>query len=423
MRKTRLNQFGEQVPIFDLATGQARKNAEGATLTTTFIPHAIRKQRNPAAASAIIKEDLRVNGILEEAEAILNNYKALMSEKMKEIAGLEVTIRQEKLVTEFLEHSQFFSEALIIYHSLSYDEANDGPARQTDTLKHEVALNMIDRLTEEDIKALYLSNNDTAMKRYKTIFPTAKERGANWTADVGSLVETIGNDLHQLMAGMSTSLFRTTKKREQTRVNKSALLLFLEKEKATKATEDLSAALDQSLAIPERTMDDIIGKIARKNVRNEVQKQKEAQRKKSTGEAKSQALHSKPESIIGTSSRSNSRKQDGKPLLPPSVLRRQKTSEVRTTQASKHTDRDHPKSNAESQEGDRLEPKQKKKKKKKPDVSFQEDYSATPAASKTTPKKADRHIPSKGGRGSHGNRDDTQKSSGRGKGKRNLGPK
>jgi hypothetical protein len=41
---------------------------------------------------------------LEEAEAILNEYKASMSQKMKEIARLEVMIRQEMLATEFLEH-------------------------------------------------------------------------------------------------------------------------------------------------------------------------------------------------------------------------------------------------------------------------------------------------------------------------------
>jgi hypothetical protein len=104
MRETKLHKFDERVPSLDPATGQARTNVEGVTLTTTFLPHALRKQKIPAAASAVINEDRRVNGKLEEAEAILNEYKASMSQKMKEIARLEVMIRQEMLATEFLEH-------------------------------------------------------------------------------------------------------------------------------------------------------------------------------------------------------------------------------------------------------------------------------------------------------------------------------
>jgi hypothetical protein len=409
MRETKLHKFDERVPSLDLATGQTRTNAEGVTLTTTFLPHALRKQKIPAAASAVINEDRRVNDKLEEAEAILNEYKASMSQKMKEIAGLEVKIRQEKLATDFLGHCRFFSEALTIYHSLCNDGADDIPARHTEILKHEVALYTIDCLDDETISALYLIDNETATKSYKRIFPTARAHGANWTSDVGDLVETISSKLLKLLAGMSTSLFKNAKQREQTRVNKSALLLFLEKEKATKATEDLSAALDQSQAMPERVMEDVIGKIARKNVSKEMAKAKAALRKKSTGEV-NQSLTSKPDREDGPTSRNNSRRQDGKPLPQPS------------SQQLKTLD---PTSDAISQDGDQLKLKKKQKqKKKKARVSFQEQHDVTPPVNprttfKTTTKPT---TPSKGVRappgihGGRGGRGGSQANSGRGRG-------
>ena len=239
------------------------------------------------------------------------------------------------------------------------DGADDIPARHTEILKHEVALYTIDCLDDETISALYLIDNETATKSYKRIFPTARTHGANWTSDVGDLVETISSKLLKLLAGMSTSLFKNAKQREQTRVNKSALLLFLEKEKATKATEDLSAAIDQSQAMPERVMEDVIGTIARKNVSKEMAKAKAALRKKSTGEVKlQQSLTSKPDREDGPKRRNNSRKQDGKPLLQLS------------SQQLKPSD---PTSDAISQDGNQLKlTKKQKQKKKKAKVSFQD---------------------------------------------------
>ncbi len=303
------------------------------------------------------------------------------------------------------------------------DGADDISARHIEILKHEVALYTIDCLDDETISALYLIDNETATKSYKRIFPTAIAHGANWTSDVGDLVETIGSKLLKLLAGMSTSLFKNAKQREQTRVNKSALLLFLEKEKATKATENLSAALDQSQAMPERVMEDVIGKIARKNVPKKIAKAKAALRKKSSGEV-NQSLTSKPDREDGPESRHNSRKQDGKPSPQPSS-QQLKTSDMR--KASERTGKDHPTSDAISQDGDQLNQKKKQKqKKKKAKVSFQDQYDATPLVKpnprttfKTTTKPT---TPSKGVRappgihGGRGGRGGSQANSGRGRG-------
>jgi hypothetical protein len=80
-------------------------------------------------------------------------------------------------------------EALLsIYHTLSTDGAYYGQAQQIDVFTHEVALSLIKHLDQETISSLYLPNNQTAMMRYMTLFSTAKERRANWTAEVGTQV-------------------------------------------------------------------------------------------------------------------------------------------------------------------------------------------------------------------------------------------
>jgi hypothetical protein len=160
-------------------------------------------------------------------------------------------------------------------------------------------------------------------------------------------------------------------------------------------------------------MEDVIGKIARKNVSKEMANAKAALRKKSTGEVKlQQSLTSKPDREDGPKSRNNSRKQDGKPLLQLS-LQQLKTSD--------------PTSDAISQDGDQLKlTKKQKQKKKKAKVSFQEQYDATPPVKpnprttfKTTTKPT---TPSKGMRtppgihGGRGGRGGSQANSGRGRG-------
>ena len=161
--------------------------------------------------------------------------------------------------------------------------------------------------------------------------------------------------------------------------------------------------------MPDRVMEDVIGKIARKNVSKEMAKAKAALRKKSTGEV-NQSLTSKPDREDGPASRNNSRRQDGKPLPQPS------------SQQLKTSD---PTSDAISQDGDQLKLKKKQKqKKKKAKVSFQEQHDVTPPVNprttfKTTTKPT---TPSKGIRtppgihGGRGGRGGSQANSGRGRG-------
>jgi hypothetical protein len=75
----RFQKFREPVPVTDPAMDNPRTHFDGTTQTTSFLPHALRKQKNPTVATAIINKDPRVISIMEATEEILSKYKQDMS--------------------------------------------------------------------------------------------------------------------------------------------------------------------------------------------------------------------------------------------------------------------------------------------------------------------------------------------------------
>jgi hypothetical protein len=78
------------------------------------MPQSLRKMNNPAFATSDISEDHRVTTIKEATAELLQKYETDMSDKMKELARLEVTIRKETLSVEFLKQCRYFADASII---------------------------------------------------------------------------------------------------------------------------------------------------------------------------------------------------------------------------------------------------------------------------------------------------------------------
>ena len=101
-RETRYQKFGQPIQVIDPATGVARTRTDGTPITTTFMPQSLRKMSNPAYATSDISEDPRVTTIKDATAELLQKYKTDMSDKMKEMARLEVIIRKETLSVEFL---------------------------------------------------------------------------------------------------------------------------------------------------------------------------------------------------------------------------------------------------------------------------------------------------------------------------------
>ena len=285
-RETRYRKFGQPIQVIDPATGIARTRTDGTPFTTTFMPQSLRKMNNPAFATSDISEDPRVTTLKDATADLLQKYKTDMSEKMKEMARLEVLFRKERLSEEFLKRCRYFADTSIISRRAS-DAGLDDPDRDRQILKHEVVLNMLGKLEPDHIKELYLTSNENAVRRYKEIHDDAIEQGPDWTEDIEALVESLSTHLLQMLTTMSVNLFKRARARATIRARQSELLEFIAKERDNAATDDLAEAIDNSRTIEEGNLNDYVSKIARKHLHIQSKAAKKLQ-KKSLGGDKSQ---------------------------------------------------------------------------------------------------------------------------------------
>jgi hypothetical protein len=285
-RETRYRKFGQPIQVIDPATGIARTRTDGTPITTTFMPQSLRKMNNPAYATSDISEDIRVTTIKEATAELLQKYKTDMSNKMKELARLEVLIRKEKLSEEFLKQCRYFADASIISRRAS-DEGLDDPERDRLFLRHEVVLNMLGKLEPDHVKELHLVSKEHATGKYKEIFDDAQEQGPNWNQSIAALVDLLSTHLLQMLTTMSVNLFKKARDRATIRSRQSELLEFIANERDNAATNDLAEALDKSQAIQEGTLNDVVSKLTRKHLLNQSKAAKKLQ-KKSLGGDKSQ---------------------------------------------------------------------------------------------------------------------------------------
>jgi hypothetical protein len=84
-----------------------------------------------------------------------------------------------------------------------------------------------------------------------------------------SLVNTLRAKLLMLMQSTSVNLFHGKNRKIAHKQTSTALLKFIQKERALAATTDLSEALDSSTDMPDGALNSLVGKIARKAVNHE----------------------------------------------------------------------------------------------------------------------------------------------------------
>ena len=206
--------------------GNARTNADGTTLTTCFLPQALRRQKNPAQVSNALSENRRGIKLMTAATDTLKKYKSDMTDILKELAGLEIKVKKEQLCTDFLKHCRFFAEASIIIRRSSNYSDND-PARDIEVLKHETVLQLLATINGDAIEALFLTNKNSASMSYKQIYPLATTRGANWNNDINTLFNLLRMTLMKIMIGMSTNIFCHAKQKEKVKPSTAALHQFV----------------------------------------------------------------------------------------------------------------------------------------------------------------------------------------------------
>ena len=86
----------------------------GEEKTVAFIPRSIR-DKNPVQCSADVKEDERIIAALADSQARHDAHKAAMAADIKLVAGLELTIRKEKLGDMFLELASKLANQIYIF--------------------------------------------------------------------------------------------------------------------------------------------------------------------------------------------------------------------------------------------------------------------------------------------------------------------
>ena len=404
-RETRYRKFGQPILVIDPATGIARTRTDGTPITTTFMPQSLRKMNNPAFATSDISEDHRVTTIKEATAELLQKYKTDMSDKMKELARLEVTIRKETLSVEFLKQYRYFADASIISRRAS-DDGLDDPERDRLFLRHEVVLNMLGKLEPDHLKELYLDSKEHAAGKYKEIFDDAQEQGPHWTQDIAALVDLLSTHLLQMLTIMSVNLFKKARDRATIRLRQSELLEFIANERNNAATDDLAEALDNSQAIQENTLNDVV---SRKHLLNQSKAAKKLQ-KKSLGGDESQPPEPTDD---GQSTSDSSKKRRGNPSsLKQPKQKKQKPGKGGAQPPSRPGETNN--GVTELQDGPRqlhqkTTPTEKKKKKRK--VRIQEDASiakkSTTYKIPQTPTNNHSHqqnerTPGRGGRGRGG---------------------
>ena len=77
---------------------------ESGEIIVPFLPHSITKN-NPVTCSLDVNEDPRIITKLARANEIHEQYQADMTSSIKNISGLEILIRKEKLKKEFLQRA------------------------------------------------------------------------------------------------------------------------------------------------------------------------------------------------------------------------------------------------------------------------------------------------------------------------------
>ena len=90
---------------------------------------------------------------------------------------------------------------------------------------------MLGKLDPDHVKELYLTSNESAIKKYKEIHDDAIDQGPDWTKDIKALVESLSTHLLHMLTTMSVNLFKRARARVTIMARQSEVLEFIAKER------------------------------------------------------------------------------------------------------------------------------------------------------------------------------------------------
>ena len=150
-RESSHSRFNEQMPKKD-ADGNPLKDKDGKEIKVAFCPRSLRK-KNPAFASTEMNKDSRILNELKRADTLHEKYKSEMTAIVKDISGLEITIRKEKLREQFFDAAKLFAQVHVLIKREMHGDG--GSSLSVERLANFAAVQLLPALPIEAIEALY----------------------------------------------------------------------------------------------------------------------------------------------------------------------------------------------------------------------------------------------------------------------------
>ena len=267
-----------QRPVKDPETGEVK--------TMPFIPRSFRKN-DPLKCSTEVNEDTKIIAVMKRGKDIHEKYKSDMAGICKEISGLEIEIRKEKLVETFATNARVFAQSHVLVKQ-TYDGPN-GTKCDLAELADNAVLTAIKTFPEYAATSLYTDNAGLA-DAYTTKHGIDIMSTQNWDTDIDiPFCNAVAERITPLLLGFTADLITHHQRKDKDREVSASLKEFLGKLEMDDANEELETALDNTESLSEANIESLMNKLVEKCTGKHIQKMKSILRKKSSGGAEVQA--------------------------------------------------------------------------------------------------------------------------------------
>ena len=191
-----------------------------------------------------MNKDSRILNELKRADTLHEKYKSEMTGIVKDISGLEITIRKEKLREQFFDAAKLFAQVQILIKREMYGDG--GSALSVERLANFAAVQLLPALPIEAIEALYADPANRLKQQYCEHHDFDCEDYDGWKDQVDQpLCDTVAADLKPLLLGATTDLIRHHHSRDRSRNVNATLKEFLTKFAMKESCEDVEYALNE----------------------------------------------------------------------------------------------------------------------------------------------------------------------------------
>ena len=236
--------FDSQVVLRDSNGKAVTDDSTGKDKTVAFIPRSIRG-KNPVQSSADVREDDRIVAALADSQAAHDMHQTAMAAHIKKVAGLELTIRKEKLGDLFLDLA--FELAKQSYIFLKETKVLR-TKMERDQLAHLSVLLTLRSLSESDEESLRNTRTDLTSAYTRKHGLDLTEDGMEARMNSNSSREIKGI-LQPLLIGATAGLIKVHDRRDDFRAGHAALREYAEMQQQIEANNELERGKEEEDAM------------------------------------------------------------------------------------------------------------------------------------------------------------------------------